>query len=319
MVVSHRTNMSRRCLHLALLGAASACSDWIMDDAYGLSVRTMDLGDGPSFSLRTQPRGHKAAVANLPPAKYGHIISVGANVSHATKLQQHVEGTLPTDDMAFAGLNEAGLSCDLHALLNSSYPPLSTAVGKKNIMLYYFCNWALAQFDTAAAVKAALSSGGVHLWGPAAMEDDGVHFVVRDSTGRGLAVEFMDKSTLAYDDLNDGETGVGVFTNEPPFPWQLANVRHYRWKQSLARPATAMPGAWYPDERFLRVYLTKSAMPAPASYQEAVQHALRVSWLKVPSTLFEDTAPSARLVAHGPGRANPLESAASAAQKLAWP
>ena len=57
--------------------------------------------------------------------------------------------------MAFAGMNEAGLSCDLHALLNSSYPPLSTAVGKKNIMLYYFCNWALAQFDTAAAVKAA--------------------------------------------------------------------------------------------------------------------------------------------------------------------
>ena len=290
--------MSRPCLHLALLGAASACSDWIMDDDYGLSVRTMDLGDGPSFSLRTQPRGHKAAVAaNLPPAKYGHIISVGANVSHATKLQQHVEGTLPTDEMAFAGMNEAGLSCDLHALLNSSYPPLSTAVGKKNIMLYYFCNWALAQFDTAAAVKAALSSGDVHLWGPAAMEDDGVHFVVRDSTGRGLAVEFMDKSTLAYDDLNDGETGVGVFTNEPPFPWQLANVRHYRWKQSLARPATAMPGAWYPDERFLRVYLTKSAMPAPASYQEAVQHALRVSWLKVPSTLFGDTAPSARLVA----------------------
>ena len=67
-----------------------------------------------------------------------------------------------------------------------------------------------------------------------------------------------------------------MFTNEPPLPWQLANVAHYRWKQSLARPATMMPGAWYPDERFLRIYLTKSAMPEPQSYQEAVQHALHV-------------------------------------------
>ena len=29
----------------------------------------------------------------------------------------------PNHEMAFAGLNEAGLSCDLHALLNSAYPP----------------------------------------------------------------------------------------------------------------------------------------------------------------------------------------------------
>ena len=34
----------------------------------------------------------------------------------------------------------------------------------------------------------------------------------------------------------------GVFTNEPPFPWQVANVKHFLWKQSLARPATTVPG-----------------------------------------------------------------------------
>jgi len=99
---------------------------------------------------------------------------------------------------------------------------------------------------------------------------------VRDSKGLGLAVEFMEGRTKLYDDFNDGESGVGVFTNEPPFPWQVANVKHYLWKQSLARPATAMPGAWYPDERFLRIFLTKTAMPTPQSYQEAVQHALHV-------------------------------------------
>ena len=115
-----------------------------MNDAYGLSVRTMDLGPGPAFTLRTQPKGHSAGL-NIPPAKYGHLISVGTNV---TRLQ--ADGA---SDMAFAGLNEAGLSCDLHALLNSSYPQI--AKGKKNIMLYYFCNWALGSFDSQSANLAA--------------------------------------------------------------------------------------------------------------------------------------------------------------------
>ena len=258
--------MLRRALLLGVVASASSCSDWIMDDAYGLSVRTMDLGTGPTFSLRTQPRGHNTNFQNVPAAKYGHIISVGANVTGQDAL---------SPEMAFAGLNEKGLSCDLHALLNSSYPALNSS-SSKNVMLYYFCNWALGGYESVAAVKAALSSGAVHLWGPASMGAGGVHFIVRDATGQGLAVEFMEQTTRLYDDLNDGEHSFGVFTNEPEFPWQLANVRHYRWKQSLARPATAMPGAWYPDERFLRIYLTKSAMPKPTSYQQAVQHALHV-------------------------------------------
>jgi len=259
-----------RQLILALcLAATSCCSDWIMNDEYGLSVRTMDLGLGPTFALRTQPRGHTTGFANVPAAKFGHMISIGANVSKSL-----TSSGFPTDEMAFAGLNEAGLSCDLHALLNSSYPGMK--LGKKNVMLYYFCNYALGGFETVAAVKAALSSESVNLWAPAAMGAGGVHFIVRDSTGAGLVVEFMESSTKLYDDNNDGEHTFGVFTNEPPFPWQVANVRHYLWKQSLARPATAMPGAWYPDERFLRIYLTKTAMPTPTSYQQAVQHALHV-------------------------------------------
>jgi penicillin V acylase-like amidase (Ntn superfamily) len=240
------------------------CSDFMMSDEYGLSVRTMDLGFGPTFGLKTQPRGH--ALAGLAPAKYGHIISVGANVS--TKAYPLPAG------MAFAGLNEAGLSCDLHSLLNSSYPPPSHSA--KDLDLYLACNWALAGFARVADVKAALVAGDVHLWGPAGWGQDGVHFILRDASGVGLAVEFLDGAMVLHDDLNDGETGYGVFTNEPPFAWQLANVKHYLWKQSLARPSTAMPGAWYPDERFLRIFLTKSAMPPPASYQQAVQHALHV-------------------------------------------
>ena len=47
-------------LSLSTAQLASCCSDWIMDDSFGLSVRTMDLGEGPNFSLKTRPKGHQA-------------------------------------------------------------------------------------------------------------------------------------------------------------------------------------------------------------------------------------------------------------------
>ena len=67
-----------------------------------------------------------------------------------------------------------------------------------------------------------------------------------------------------------------MFTNEPPFPWHLENTRHAAWKMANARPSFTVPGAFYPDERFLRLHLLKSAMPQPTSYAEAVMQALHV-------------------------------------------
>ena len=45
-----------------LLGLGSCCSNFMMDNQYGISVRTMDLGSGPgglalSFGVRTYPAG----------------------------------------------------------------------------------------------------------------------------------------------------------------------------------------------------------------------------------------------------------------------
>merc|ERR1712039_793905 len=105
----------------------------------------------------------------------------------------------------------------------------------------------------------------------------GQHWVFRDEHGRGLVVEFLEGRTELYDDFNDGgKTGFGVFTNEPPFLWHLESVRHLQWKQSLARSAVDLPGSWYPDARFQRLHLVKSAMPEPASYQEAIMQTVHV-------------------------------------------
>lgn len=80
-----------------------------------------------------------------------------------------------------------------------------------------------------------------------------------------------------YTDGNDGgKTGFGIMTNEPEYPWQVQNVKHYMWKQALARPATTMPGTFYPDERFLRIHLVKEALPKPTTHPEAMMQAVHV-------------------------------------------
>merc|ERR1712232_27811 len=103
----------------------------------------------------------------------------------------------------------------------------------------------------------------------------GTHFSVRDAMGQGVVIEFMDGEMQLYDDHNDkGKTGFGIMTNEPRFPWQVEAVRHLQWKQQLARSAVTMPGTWYPDARFQRIYLVKSGMPTPKTYEEAMMQAV---------------------------------------------
>merc|ERR1712151_558487 len=103
------------------------------------------------------------------------------------------------------------------------------------------------------------------------------HWVFRDAYGHGLVIEFLAGRMEVYDDFNDGgKTGYGVFTNEPPFVWQNEAVRHLQWKQTLARSAVEMPGSWYPEARFQRLHLVKSAMPKPTSYQEAIMQTVHV-------------------------------------------
>merc|ERR1712232_414286 len=90
-------------------------------------------------------------------------------------------------------------------------------------------------------------------------------------------MEFLEGHQEIYEDGNDdGITGFGVFTNEPPLMWHIQAVRHLKWKQSMARPSVSMPGAWYPDNRFQRLYLVKSAMPKPTSYEEAMMQTVHV-------------------------------------------
>lgn len=75
-----------------------------------------------------------------------------------------------------------------------------------------------------------------------------------------MIIECVNKQQNVYLDLNDGVNTFGITTNEPTFDWHLENIKHYEWKRTLSRQAVAIPGNFYPEERFLRIHMLKSGI-----------------------------------------------------------
>jgi len=193
--------------------------------------------------------------------RFGYVGFVGKN------------GSAYDDALVVDGMNTAGLTCDAHTLLGSENPGRNESLD--NVDAGYICQWALEGYGSVAELKAAL--GGMNFLAAKDPDFQSQHWVFRDALGHGLVVEFLEGRTEVYDDYNDGgKTGFGVFTNEPPFLWQVEAVRRLQWKQSLERSAVDMPGSWYPEARFQRLHLVKSGMPEPSSYQEAVMQTVHV-------------------------------------------
>lgn len=234
-----------------------------MNNDYGLSADTMDLGSDPygtgsyQWMIITRPQG----MQGLRSSRFGYVGFVG-------KLQSILQDTLVAD-----GMNTAGLTCDAHTLLGSKHPGRNESLD--NVDSGYICQWALEGYGSVADLKAAL--GGMNFVEAKDPNFQDQHWVFRDAHGQSLVIEFLAGRMEVYDDFNDGgKTGYGVFTNEPPFLWQVEAVRHLQWKQSLARSAVEMPGSWYPEARFQRLHLVKSGMPKPGSYQEAIMQTVHV-------------------------------------------
>eukprot|EP00930_Biecheleria_cincta_P089244 TRINITY_DN78529_c0_g1_i1.p1 TRINITY_DN78529_c0_g1~~TRINITY_DN78529_c0_g1_i1.p1 ORF type:complete len:359 (-),score=46.67 TRINITY_DN78529_c0_g1_i1:64-1140(-) len=235
------------------------CSHFAMENDYRLTVRTMDLATIPfsEWTIMTVPRGS----AGLRSAKHGYVAFV-------EKVSGHV-----ISDLVTAGMNDAGLTCDLQTLLGTKYP--QTANVGNTIDAALICKWALEGFASTRELELGLNS--VQFVEPTLVHRiiGGAHWAFRDARGEGLVVEFIDGKMQLHRDNNDqGKTGYGIMTNEPPLPWQTQGVRHLQWKQGLARSSVAIPGSWYPDDRFQRIFLVKSGMPRPTTYREAVMQAV---------------------------------------------
>lgn len=212
------------------------------------------------FSLETVPIGHSFHTnpsnmsANIPApntlSKYGFLGIYASSPKSAKGVSRGV----------VAGMNSAGLTCDLQTLIGTSYPKYNETSDASitPIDVLVFCEWALANFestqDVANSVLPENNLSDFIVVGPDAF---GCHFVLRDASGSSIVIEFIDGNTLIHLDHNDGVTGFGIMTNEPPYPWHVENTLHMDWKRGMARPAVAIPGGFYPDERFLRLHLLK--------------------------------------------------------------
>jgi choloylglycine hydrolase len=141
----------------------------------------------------------------------------------------------------------------LLTLINTQYEEKSDS--KTNIFAGLFCHYVAQTYDNVLDLQDALTN--IAIWGPDPLAQ---HFVVRDATGASLVIELVGGKQHVYLDVNDGVHGFGIMTNEPTYDWHLANVKHYEWKRTLARQSVAVPGNFYPEERFLRVHMVKSGM-----------------------------------------------------------
>ena len=246
---------------------ADGCSNFYLSNQYHLSVRTMDLGTPIDFVVATSPIRTKLVGRSRSTPEVSTVGFVG--------MVPHVAG-LDADGMITAGLSEAGVSCDEQTLIGTQYAAKTNT--PHDLEASYFCQWVLGTSTSVHEVKQALLNGSTVVVGDAITNDsNGQHWSVRDKTGASIVVEYIHGTPRVYDDGNDeGVTGFGIMTNEPQWPWHVANVQHYMWKQTMARSATVIPGNYYPDERFLRIHLIKSGLPTPASHGAAMMQAVHV-------------------------------------------
>lgn len=185
-------------------------------------------------------------------------------------------------NFAFDGMNETGLSFGYLWLPGyTQYPSPGPEELGQALDFTDFGAWVLGNFSTVSQVKEALKN--VRLWAHPVPELGlpPVHAALHDAKGDSLVVEFVGGAIQVYDNP------MGVLTNSPPFPWQMANLSNYlnldpynpdpiSYKGvSLSPPGQGLgflglPGDFSPPSRFVKIAtFLRFAKPA-ANSSEAV-------------------------------------------------
>ena len=253
---------------ITAFGLCYGCSDFYMNFSnFKLSVRTSDLSSFSNWTLTTWPSDvvFKSEAIDWSPK---HSV-VGLAVNWF--------GDERYGFPSFFGdsLNEFGLSCSVLALIDSKYEDRSKDNSKINVLNAVFCHYATQMFTSVEEVQSGLSN--IVIYGPDALAS---HFALRDSTGQSLVIECVEGKKIVYFDSNDGINTFGIMTNEPTFDYHLINIKHYEWKRTLARQSIAIPGNYYPEERYQRIHMIKSGMKdlmsSTTDYQTAFSLSVQV-------------------------------------------
>jgi choloylglycine hydrolase len=257
--------------------SAEACTGicLVATDGAVVAARTLEFGTDIHSDILFVPRGY-SRVGSTPDGKPGarwkaKYASIGAS---GLGLPVIVDG-----------LNEKGLYSGLFYFPDfAAYMPYSTAQAGKTLAPWELGSWMLENCATLEEVRAAIGKVVVanvvfQGWGMVPP----VHYIVRDTSGKSLVVEYVGGTLHVYD------APLGVFTNSPGFDWQMTNLRNYvNFSTDNVPPVKlagvtlaplgqgsgmlGMPGDFTPPSRFVRaVAFSQSALPAPTGRDAVLQ------------------------------------------------
>lgn len=213
-------------------------------------------------------------------------------------------------DIFCHGMNDQGLVAGDMTLSVSEYQ--SYTGSDSNLLVYpYFINWVLSMHATCEELKNNLAA--VRVINPFEDMPKGFlfHFPVIDATGHSIVIEFIDGVVQVHDNdpassglppAEDTVAGIpisgvtyrpGVLTNDPVFPWHIANLTNYgniTPHNHSAREGTAftvdspsqgtgfigLPGSSTPADRFIRAAMMNNYAFQPVDADRAINLAAHI-------------------------------------------
>ncbi len=183
------------------------------------------------------------------------------------------------------GINEKGLAVGLFYFPDyASYQADDQAQKNKEMAPWELGTFLLSQCQSIEEVKQALK--GVRVV-PVIFKQFNivlpVHYIVTDSSGKSVVIEYENHQLHVYDNP------IGILTNSPTFPWMITNLSNYTNMSVLNVPPIdlagmkinsfgqgagllGLPGNFSPPSRFVRATVfTQAALPVKTGKEAVLQ------------------------------------------------
>ncbi|MCL5261474.1 MAG: choloylglycine hydrolase family protein [Gammaproteobacteria bacterium] len=281
---------------------ASACTSFILKAKDGSPIygRSMEWGLSDFKSnLVVVPRNYSNAAILIGgkkgmrwKSKYGFV---GIN---AFNLPFYMDG-----------MNETGLTVGNLFLPDlAKFQSFKAGVESSTINSADLVSYILGQFSNVAEIKAALPKIRV-VDNPDITKTFGapvvLHFVVNDSTGSSIVIEYVAGKLNIYDNK------VGIMTNAPAYDWHIRNLRNYTHLSPYAPTPgnttvdgidftpfgagagmTGLPGDYTPPSRFVRAFFFTHNSLVPENAAAAIEQTRHIlNNFDIPSGTIREGTP----------------------------
>jgi choloylglycine hydrolase len=268
------------------LGAARACTSILLPAQDGGFVygRTLEFGLQMNSQLMIVPR-NLTITGTGPEGRLGQ-----GGLKWTTKYAAAGANALGLP-VFLDGFNEKGLTGGLFNFPGfAEFQTVPTGKADQSIASFELLTYILTNFATIDEVRAALpkiyvSSVKLKQFGDMVPP---IHVSIHDANGKSLAIEYTDGGKLAMYD-----NPAHVFTNSPPFPFQLQNLAQYQYVTAgvlpplkvgdalLSAPSSGdgmngLPGGFLAPARFVRAFFAQANAPKLATSSATVSLAFHI-------------------------------------------